>query len=94
MDTGIKDYRLESYLLIEDERDRQVELYGTESILIRASDPVTAYLEKKLVILMEEVGELAHEVLERRNDLALDEAVQVAAVAMAIVEGLLEINEK
>ncbi len=41
---------------------------------------------KWLVILMEEVGEAAEQVLERNNDLLRKELIQVAAVAFAHLE--------
>jgi hypothetical protein len=75
---------------IENERDRQIQLWGTEDDMLRGhNSDWREYLIKKLVILMEEVGELSKEALEQRGLHALTEAVQVAAVSLAIVEGLL-----
>ncbi len=75
---------------IENERDRQIQLWGTEDDMFRRhNSDWREYLMKKLVILMEEVGELSKEALEQRGLHAFTEAVQVAAVSLAIVEGLL-----
>lgn len=86
-----KDYRLEAYIAIEDERDRQVKLWGDEPSMI-SERGTHDYLKTKMVVLMEEVGELAKEILDGKNKESLEEAVQVAAVAKAIVEGLKLIN--
>lgn len=92
------DLDIESYLkaeaLVLAERQRQTDKWGTENKLRVRYHTDHAYLKTKMVVLMEEVGELAKEILERNDDLALEEAVQVAAVAMAIVEGLVKINAK
>ena len=92
------DLDIESYLkaeaLVLRERQSQTDKWSTESVMKSTYPTDHAYLKTKMVVLMEEVGELAKEILERNDDLALEEAVQVAAVAMAIVEGLVEINAK
>lgn len=51
-----------------------------------------AYLFNKMVVLMEEVGEAAKDVNDKKflNEGFEEEFVQVAAVALAIVEGILE----
>ncbi len=91
------DLDIESYLkaeaLVLTERQSQSARWGTEHSML-SEQTSTSYLKTKLVVLMEEVGELAKEILEKNDALALEEAVQVAAVAMAIVEGLVEINAK
>lgn len=79
-------------LLVLQERESQTDKWSTESVMKSTYPTDHAYLKTKMVVLMEEVGELAKEILEKNDKLALEEAVQVAAVAMAIVEGLLEIN--
>ena len=58
------------------ERTRQDELWGEQN-----HSP-----EVWCAILMEEVGEAAHAVLERGGDNYREELVQVAAVAVAMVE--------
>lgn len=92
------DLDIESYLkaeaLVLRERQSQSAKWSTENAMISASPTHHSYLKTKMVVLMEEVGELAKEILEKNDALALEEAVQVAAVAMAIVEGLVEINAK
>lgn len=75
---------------IKNERARQIQLWGTEDDMFCGhNSDWREYLMKKLVILMEEVGELSKEALEKNMRLALSEAIQVAAVSLAIVEGLL-----
>ena len=80
---------------IKNERDRQIQLWGTEDEILHRFPEETwnSYLRTKLVVLMEEVGELSKEALEHRKSHALSEAIQVAAVSLAIVEGLLSTNE-
>lgn len=65
--------------LVTMELERQDNLWGTP-----ASQDQTP--EKRLAILVEEVGEYAKEVLEHRPKEALEELVQVAAVAIANIE--------
>ncbi len=74
----------EALISVVKERARQDDLWGEQN-----NDPVTW-----LVILMEEVGEIARAILSWRFDGPIgsrggairDEAVQVAAVAVAMVE--------
>lgn len=60
-------------------------LADIENELFRARTkfPETSHL---MVALMEEVGELAHDILEGRWENAREEAAQVAAVAIRIIE--------
>lgn len=60
------------------ERDRQDRLWGVQD-----HEPF-----KWVTILLEEVGEYAQDVLEGRMTHAREEVVQIAAVAMAIVESM------
>ena len=75
----------QALLLVIAERIRQDEKWGEQNL-----DPFTY-----LTILLEEIGEFAHDALENRFRPAqqeteiIEEAVQVAAVAMAIVECIL-----
>jgi hypothetical protein len=69
------------------ERTEQEMQWGTEpSLLEKMSNEF--YLHKKLVVLGEEYGELCHAVLERDSINLFEEAIQVAAVALAILEGV------
>jgi NTP pyrophosphatase (non-canonical NTP hydrolase) len=68
-------------LEVATERCRQNGKFGTERI--RRQSP-----QLRLAILMEEVGELARAILERDQSAMRTEAIQVAAVAVALVEGL------
>ncbi len=61
------------------ERARQDMWFGADQILRHSSKP-------QLVLLMEEVGELARAVLEQDHDGIRAGAIQVAAVAVALVE--------
>jgi NTP pyrophosphatase (non-canonical NTP hydrolase) len=63
------------------ERERQDARFGAERILGQSR-----YL--RVTVLMEEVGELARAVLEHDEDAIRAEAIQVAAVAVALVESL------
>lgn len=77
---------------IRNERVFQVNKWGTEQFLVNKYGP-DEYLIRKCVVLMEEVGEFCKEVLDRRLDEMYNEAVQVAAVAKAICEGVAFIME-
>lgn len=66
---------------VRDELYRQDELWGTARSQKQTPD-------RRLTILMEEVGEYARDILERKPDGALVELIQVAAVAIANAERL------
>lgn len=74
--------QLDALRLVRNERDRQDQKWGT----IDKFDDRNP--DRWLAILMEEVGEVAEAILEKRNKDAITEAVQVAAVAVAMVESL------
>jgi NTP pyrophosphatase (non-canonical NTP hydrolase) len=45
-------------------------------------------LNRKMTILLEEVGEVAHAINEKDNDSLVEELIQVAAVTVAWLESL------
>ncbi|HPA79391.1 MAG TPA: hypothetical protein PLS95_01135 [Thermoanaerobaculales bacterium] len=76
-------------------RERALRLVGMERATQLAAFGLDTNLHHRLVVLMEEVGELARAVLEldaaavevqRARERVLEEAVQVAAVAVSIAE--------
>jgi hypothetical protein len=69
--------------LVRQEREKQDEKWGP--IAGRAHDTLDG---DWITILAEEVGEAAHEVLEGQTKKAVDELVQVAAVAVAHIEAI------
>ena len=73
--------RADVYAAIDAERDRQDVKWGSQRDL---DDRLWS------TVLMEEVGEAAKEVLERRRDKLFAELVQVAAVAVCWLEALQE----
>jgi hypothetical protein len=84
---------------IQRERDSQIKNHGEEEFWVEQAHKPVDYLFPKLSILTEEIGELAAEMQNlhfidhyARTKEALREAIQVAAVSLAIVEGLIEIN--
>jgi hypothetical protein len=78
--------------LIESERLRQEKKYMEERDQI-SDKGVKAYLKDKICVISEEWGETVKEINNKFYDLALEEAVQNAACALALVEGLLLIRE-
>jgi NTP pyrophosphatase (non-canonical NTP hydrolase) len=66
------------YGMVENEIERQVELHGDRSCGSRNTSA-----HEKVTILAEEVGEVAHAVLEGDTINLADELVQVAAIAVA-----------
>jgi NTP pyrophosphatase (non-canonical NTP hydrolase) len=64
------------------ERERQIELWEREFYVWDAS------LEHKNTVLVEEVGEVAHAILENDIDNLREELIQVAAVCVAWLETL------
>lgn len=75
---------------IAEERERQEALWGTESDLLRSHSSIEEYLYHKYVVLGEEVGEVAKDMLEGTYNNLFIELVQVSAVCTAIAELLLE----
>lgn len=69
------------------ERLRQYTLWGTEQTQMYGQAE-GAYHRLKSIVLMEEVGEVAHAVLEYDMKNLREELIQVAAVAMAWLETL------
>ena len=82
-------YQQQALIAINSERFSQEIKWGKESNMV-TDRGLREYMKTKLVVLMEEVGELSKEVLDwdDLNNL-VTEAIQVAAVAQAIVEGSL-----
>jgi len=74
------------------ERARQVKRWMDEPELLSRYPDWRSYMAHKMLVLTEEVGETSKEVLEYNQQNALEEMIQVAAVAQAMVEGLIEIN--
>ena len=78
--------------LVQYERVKQAAKWGTEDSLIERGG-FDNYIYNKLGVLMEEVGEWAREINEKghltRSPNFLNEIVQVTAVGIAIVEGIL-----
>lgn len=72
---------------IQNERIRQINLWGIESHLLHKLG-LKSYLDRKIVILTEELGELCKEINDNKLNMAYVEAIQVAAVAKAICEGI------
>lgn len=95
MEEVLDKYHDKAVAVVKTERRFQIEKWGTEHEQFHRFPEETwnSYLRTKLVVLMEEVGELSKEALEHRKSHALSEAIQVAAVSLAIVEGLLSTNE-
>lgn len=73
-------YKDRAVELIQAERERQEEKFPQD----RDLNPMVW-----LTVLMEEVGEVAKEVLERNPDLMEEELIQVAAVAQGWLEDYL-----
>lgn len=82
--------------LINQERIRQITKWGTEQSFISAyrkafgTEGLDYYLCQKAVVLTEEVGEVARAIQEADLQHIKDELVQVAAVCVAMMEGLSE----
>ena len=80
--------------LINQERLRQITLWGTEKELIDSirgnygEEAWDFYLHQKAVVMTEEVGEVARAILEADSEHLKTELVQVAAVCVAMIEGL------
>lgn len=72
---------------IKNERDRQTQLWGPEEALVNHLG-IDKYLHKKMVVMMEEVGEACKEINDKNLENLYAESVQVAAVAKAICEGI------
>lgn len=69
------------------ERVRQEDRWGNDSLMPYENGDH----QRKLAVLMEEVGEVARELLENGNRTSShlkEELIQVAAVAMAWIEGI------
>ncbi len=75
--------------LAVDERYRQVHLHRIGRLSGPAVESAGADRDRSITILMEEVGEFAQAYLANDFYHAQEEAVQVAAVALAIVESFL-----
>lgn len=74
--------------LAHTERRRQVQLHRNGKLPGPATESLAPH-PRALHILVEEVGEYAEAVLEGDPEHACAEAVQIAAVALSIVEGYL-----
>lgn len=74
---------------IDQERDRQAFLWN-RSHKWGWGDCASSHVDRpvKLAVLMEEVGEVARALLEGADAKMREELVQVAAVAIAIIEGI------
>lgn len=72
---------------VDAERDRQEKLLADGTIPALCSQPDCADV-LRLAALMEEVGEVGRAILDRENDGLIEELIQVAAVAVAWVEGV------
>lgn len=70
------------------ERERQIVLWGTEEFLIKETNSFREYLVLKATVLGEEYGEVCRAILDKDPDNLRTECIQVAAVALAIIEGL------
>lgn len=81
--------RGKAQLLIQKERARQIELWGDEPAMIDKRG-FGSYLYNKMVVLMEELGEACKEVQSGDLGKLLNETVQTAAVAQAVVEGTID----
>jgi hypothetical protein len=81
--------RRDIYRLIDTERERQLKLWGRHHQW-GTGDCSSALVDMpvKLAVLTEEVGEVARAILDRDDTNLRDELVQVAAVAIAMIEGL------
>lgn len=84
---GLKELSTKVCLDIENERYSQMLLFGTEEEQINKSG-IKAYLDRKMVVLMEELGELAMDINDMNEKGMYNEAIQTAAVAQAICEGI------
>lgn len=73
--------RFEIFNDVARERFRQDDIWGPQS-----NHPLSLWM----TILMEEVGEVAHDILEDKLEEAKKELVQVAAVAVSIIEHIEE----
>ena len=85
--SGLQGLNTNVCLDIENERYTQMLLYGTEEDLVNKHG-IKAYLDRKMVILMEETGELAKDINDMNEKGMYNEAIQTAAVAQAICEGI------
>jgi len=75
---------------MEAERQRQIARWGTEVEISARFPTANDYAARKLVIAVEEVGEVARAILEREPLSALyTECIQTAAVFVAMAEGVL-----
>lgn len=74
-------------LLIAGERERQERLKRLGEFRATCADAEMTH-DERMVVLVEEVGEIARAVLERSGADLRDELIQVAAVAVAWVEAL------
>lgn len=86
---GIRELKetLEVFTDIYNERINQTAKWGKEVKLINRFG-ARAYLDRKMSVLIEEVGEFAKEVNDKRLDEMYNEAIQAAAVMVAICEGI------
>lgn len=82
-----RDARQKAFAAIDAERERQIRKWGDQWAPGVIAPPT------KLVILTEEVGEVAKEILEGTEADLRKELVQVAAVAVAWLESLSETEE-
>lgn len=77
------------YRDIDDERERQIKLWGRHHQWGTGDCSSTLVdMPVKLAVLTEEVGEVARAILDRDDANLRDELIQVAAVAVAMIEGL------
>ena len=76
--------RSQVYALIDKERERQDVIHGGRT----AADDIPAFL--KVAVLVKGVGELSEGLIEQRREILQTELEQVAAVAVAWLESLLE----
>lgn len=76
MDSQTRERMVKAMELVAAERERQDEKWGEQNHA----------WPQWLTILMEEIGEFSHDVLEGEMSNAMTELVQVTAVALAMIE--------
>lgn len=80
----------ETFSVVSDiykERINQTSKWGTEKVML-SNFGYGQYLDRKMTILIEEIGEYAKEINDKRLDEMYNEAIQAAAVLVATCEGI------
>lgn len=84
--------------LVYDERDSQISKWGYEDAQLASyvenfggpNVGLKLFMNSKMTVLMEEVGEVARAILERDYKNLFDELIQTAAVCVAMAEVMKE----